>query len=51
MKKKRRVVQITDVQETIVALCDDGSIWLLAIQFDESFHERRWQRLHVPPDE
>ena len=41
--KKRRIVQITSVNSTIAALCDDGSVWLLAIQFDEGFSERYWR--------
>lgn len=41
-QKKRRVVQIAGVQATIAAVCDDGSVWLLAISFDEGFGSRRW---------
>jgi hypothetical protein len=37
----RRIVQITGVEETVAALCDDGSVWLCAFEFDE----RRWKRL------
>jgi hypothetical protein len=49
---KRQIVQITGVDETIAALCNDGSVWLLTFAFDE---RRNWRRLpdipqtNVPP--
>jgi hypothetical protein len=42
----RKIIQITDLNDTIVALCNDGSVWILAIEFDESVSERKkWKRL------
>lgn len=42
-EKKRRVIQITGIQETIAAVCDDGSVWLLSIPvYSDGFGERRW---------
>jgi hypothetical protein len=42
MPNLRRVVQITGLRDTIAAVCDDGSVWLLVIDFDEGFSKRRW---------
>jgi hypothetical protein len=41
-KIMRRIVQITGVQATIAALCDDGSVWLCAFDI---FEERHWEQL------
>jgi hypothetical protein len=32
----RRITQLTAMSETIAALCDDGSVWLLAIPLETS---------------
>jgi hypothetical protein len=45
MKSGRRVIQIVPIGETIACLCDDGSMWLLRIAFDEGWKERTWMRL------
>jgi hypothetical protein len=39
---KRRVVQITGVQDSVAAFCDDGSVWLLTIPFEANFEDREW---------
>lgn len=44
VKTKRQIVRITGVNSTVAAVCDDGSVWLLAIDFEESFGGRRWVR-------
>ncbi len=54
---KRKIIQVTDVPETdqyyprILALCDDGSLWV-APQASGSFLEIKWIRVPgVPQDE
>jgi len=42
--KKRKIIQITGIESTVAALCDDGSVWLLAVGYDESFGKRQWVR-------
>ena len=46
--KTRAIVQIAGVEETIMALCDDGSVWLL--EFTQEVG-RRWVRMpDIPPN-
>jgi hypothetical protein len=47
----RKVVQITNINDTLAAVCDDGSVWFLAIQWDESFADRRWTRVRDIPQQ
>lgn len=47
---KRHAIQITDLNDTIVALCNDGSIWFLDIGFDDSITQRKWRRVPDIPN-
>lgn len=40
--KGRKIIQIAGVEATVMALCDDGSVWLLAFENGE---RREWKRM------
>lgn len=48
----RMIKQITNIKDTLAALCDDGTVWVLTISWEgENFEDRSWLLLRDVPQE